>query len=535
MAERHDDVTVKGFYEEGFWTDDVLTSVLDGWCAVRPDAVYVSDGAGSLTYSELRGQAYRLAAGLRDLGVSRGDRVVVQLPNWSEIAVVYVALARIGAVLVPIMPIYRQDEVAYIAGFTEAVGIITTGTFRGFDHLGMVRELRPDCPTLRFVGTVRAEPGPGEFAVADLTRPGDGAAPPPEAELGPPPGPDDPHAFVFTSGTEARPKGCVHTFNTLGFSLRTLGRRLALTPEDVTFMPSPVTHATGLAMGLGAPLVAGGSVHLLDIWDPDVGLRRIAEHRCTNTLTATPFVQMALDAFDPTVHDVSSMRVWVCGGAPVPPAIVEGLEDAWPGCRLLSLYGRSETFLTSMCGFDDPPERSATSDGRPPPGVDVGLFDGEIAQRGAGVMLGYCGDRERTATTFRGGWCHSGDLGRMTDDGYLRVTGRLKDIIIRGGSNISAREVEEHLLAHPAVRDVAVVGMPDRVLGERACAFVVPAGAPPTLEALCEFLRAERRISVTKLPERLELIDALPTTATGKVQKFVLRDRIRTTIEEETT
>jgi cyclohexanecarboxylate-CoA ligase/acyl-CoA synthetase len=150
-------------------------------------------------------------------------------------------------------------------------------------------------------------------------------------------------------------------------------------------------------------------------------------------------------------------------------------------------------------------------------------------------MLGYCGDPERTATTFRDGWCHSGDLGRMTDDGYLRVSGRLKDIIIRGGSNISAREIEEHLLAHPAVKDVAVVAMPDRILGERTCAFVVPAGEPPTLYSLCRFLRDERRISVTKLPERLELIDALPTTATGKVQKFVLRDRIRTIIEEEAT
>jgi cyclohexanecarboxylate-CoA ligase/acyl-CoA synthetase len=548
VGDRHDDVAVKAFYEQGYWTDGTLTSVLDDWCASQPGAVYVSDGEGSLTYAELRGQAYRLAAGLRSLGVGTGDRVVVQLPNWREFAVVYVALARIGAVLVPVMPIYRHDEVAYIARFTGAAGIVTTGVFRGFDHLAMVRELRPRCPALRFVATVRAEPGPdGEVAVEELARPGAGPDVPPGAALGPPPGPDDPHAILFTSGTEARPKGCVHTFNTLGFTLRALGRVLHLTADDVTFMPSPVTHATGLAMGIGAPLVAGGSVHLLDVWDPDAGLRRIAEHRCTNTTTATPFVQMALDAYDPAVHDTSSLRVWLCGGAPVPPPIVQRVEQAWPDCRLLSLYGRSETFLTTVCGFDDPPEQVAASDGRPGPGVDLAVLDGagyplgageegEIVQRGPGVMLGYYGDPERTAATFDGGgWCHSGDLGRLTDDGYLRVTGRLKDIIIRGGTNISAREVEEHLLTHPQVRDVAVVAMPDPVLGERACAFVVPAaaGERPSLSEVTLFLRTERRISVTKLPERLEIVDALPTTATGKVQKFALRARVATMLEEE--
>jgi cyclohexanecarboxylate-CoA ligase/acyl-CoA synthetase len=540
VVDRHRPETVSGFYETGMWRDEVLTTILDHWCAQQPERTYVSDGYGELTYAQVRGQAYRLAARLRELGVGAGDRVVVQLPNWNEFVVIYLALARLGAILVPIMPVYRHDEVAYITEHTRASGLFTTGIFRGFDHLAMVRELRPRLPSLRVVGVVRAGAGPGEVSLTDLTEPQAGDRVPTDAELGPPPGPDDGHSIIFTSGTEARPKGCLHTFNTLGFTLRALGRTLRLGPDDVTFMPSPITHSTGLAMGLGAPLMAGGSVHLMDAWEPSAGLQRIREHRCTTTTTAAPFVQMAVDAYDPSRHDVSSLRVWLCGGAPVPETLVERVAGIWPDCRLLSLYGRSETFLTSVCELDDPVDRVARSDGRPGEGVEMALLDeegtplpaeaeGEIVQRGPGVMLGYWHDPERTAATFDAhGWCHSGDLGRLDAEGYLRVTGRLKDLIIRGGVNISAREVEEHLLAHPRVSGVALVAMPDPLLGERACACVVPAGDPPTLKELTDFLRHERRIAVTKLPERLEIIDVLPMTATGKVRKFELRERLRT-------
>jgi cyclohexanecarboxylate-CoA ligase/acyl-CoA synthetase len=546
VDDRHRPETVRGFYETGMWRDEVLTTILDKWCAQQPERVYVSDGYGELSYAQVRGQAYRLAARLRELGVGAGDRVVVQLPNWNEFVVIYLALARLGAVLVPIMPVYRHDEVAYITEHTAARGLFTTGVFRGFDHLAMVRELRPRWPWLRFVGAVRAEAAPGELALTDLTEPTAGERIPAEAELGAPPGPDDAHVIIFTSGTEARPKGCFHTFNTLGFTLRALGRTLRLGPDDVTFMPSPVTHSTGLAMGLGAPLVTGGSVHLMDVWEPAAGLRRIREHRCTTTTTAAPFAQMAVDAYDPARDDVTSLRVWLCGGAPVPRTLVERVAAAWPGSRLLSLYGRSETFLSTVCELDDSVDRVAQSDGRAGAGVEITVLDeegtplpahaeGEIAQRGPGVMLGYWRDRERTAAIFDGqGWCHSGDLGRFDDDGYLRVTGRLKDLIIRGGVNISAREVEEHLLAHPKVAGVALVAMPDPLLGERACACVVPAGDPPTLGELTDFLRHERRIAVTKLPERLEIVEALPMTATGKVRKFELRERIRSLVEHET-
>jgi cyclohexanecarboxylate-CoA ligase/acyl-CoA synthetase len=536
---------VRSFYESGVWRSEVHSDLLDHWCRRQPQRVLVSDGYAELTYAELRGQAYRMAAALRRMGVEAGDRVVVQLPNWNEFAVTYAALARIGAVMVPMMTVYRHDEVAYIAGLTAARGIVTSGSFRKFDHLAMVREIRPQCPSLEFVLAVRTDPGPGELAYTELTRPEAGTEVPAAVELGPPPSADDGHVCIFTSGTEARPKGCYHTFNTLRASLQHLVETLRVSERDVAFMPSPVAHATGLVFGLGVPLLAGASTHLLDVWDPEVGLRRIQEYGCTYTATATPFVQMALQAFDPARNDLSSLRVWTCGGAPIPPSMVERMARVWPQCRILCLYGRSEVFVSTISSLEDPVEWSSSSDGRPPPWVELAVLgldgrtvprgaEGEIVQRSPGAMLGYWHDRPRTAEAFDGeGWCHSGDLGRIDDRGCLRVTGRLKDIIIRGGTNISAREVEEHLLAHPAVREAAVVAMPDPVLGERACAFVAPDGPPPTLEDLTTFLRVERRISVTKLPERLEIIEALPLTASGKVQKFQLRERVRAMLEEE--
>jgi cyclohexanecarboxylate-CoA ligase/acyl-CoA synthetase len=544
VSDRYTDEEVKSFYSSGVWGHEVLTDIVDHWCERQPHRLFVSDGYGELTYGELRGQAYRLASRLREMGICPGDRLVVQIPNWSEFAVTYVACARLGAVMVPLMTVYRHDEIAYIAELTAAKGIVTTGRFRNFDHLAMVREICAQCPSLEFVCVVRADPGPGELAFAELARPEEGSTLPSPADPGPLVSPDDGHICIFTSGTESKPKGCYHTFNTLRASLQYLVGALGVTDQDVAFMPSPLPHAIGLVFGLGVPLLAGGSTHLLDVWEPETGLQRIGQNKCTNTATATPFVQMALDCYDPARHDLSSLRVWTCGGAPIPTTMVERMGQVWPKCRLVGLYGRSEVFVSTVGTIDDPVEWS-TSDGHPPPWVELAVLDsdgrdlacgaeGEIAQRSPGTMLGYWNDQHRTAQAFdEQGWCRSGDLGHIDEHGCLRVTGRLKDIIIRGGSNISAAEVEDHLLAHPKVKQVAVVAMPDRVLGERACAFVVPTGAVPTLEELTGFLRSERRISMTKLPERLEIVDALPVTASGKVQKYQLRERVKVLLEDE--
>jgi len=361
-----------------------------------------------------------------------------------------------------------------------------------------------------------------------------------EVEAGPDSSPDDGFLVVYTSGTTSRPKGCFHTFNTYRATANAIIKGLGYTERDVQFGPSPISHTTGLVTSVVVPLIAGAKSYLMEAWNPEEGLRRIGQYRCTAAVTATPFLQMLMAAYDPANHDASSLRVWVCAGSPIPSAVVERSSEIFPGCRTLSLYGRSENLVTTMCRVDDPPDRAVRSDGSAVEGAEVKIVgedgremtggeEGDIAYRGPSHMIEYFHDDEQTAALFTpDGFSRSGDLGRMDQDGYVRVTGRLKDIIIRGGMNISAREIEEHLVRHPAIADVAVVGMPDERLGEKACAYVVLAepSAPLTLDDVADYLRAQK-VATQKLPERLEIVPALPMTATGKVQKHILRADIQ--------
>jgi acyl-CoA synthetase (AMP-forming)/AMP-acid ligase II len=460
----------------------------------------------------------------------------MQLPNWAEFVVGDLAIARIGAVVVPIMTVYRRTEVGHVLRNSGAVAAITTGEFRGFDHAEMFRELRDECPALSTLVVARATAADGELAFDDAV-----ATVTDDAELGPPPDPDLPHMIVYTSGTESTAKGCVHTWNTVDFSGRGLARDVFQTrADDVMFMPSPVAHATGLVVGVLVPLTSGSETHLLDVWEPNEGLRRIEQYRCTASATATPFVRMALDAARTAGRDLSSMRFWLCAGAPIPAPLAQEFDEAFDGGVLMPLYGASEIMAGACCHPGDPLERRAGSDGTPaldgirialmgPDGEDVPTGrEGEICYWGPGGVLGYWREPERTAATIDArGWHHTGDLGRFDEHGYLRVSGRLKDIIIRGGTNISAAEIEGYVAAHPSVAQVAVVAYPDERLGEKACAVVVPGpGETPTLEDVTMFLRG-RDISTQKLPEKLLVVDELPMTATGKVQKFLLREKAR--------
>jgi cyclohexanecarboxylate-CoA ligase len=545
VRDRYSDDDVARFYDAGYWTTETLVDVLDARAGRRPDGLFASDATTSLTFAQLRDRAYRMAAGLARSGVGPGDRVVVQLPNWTDFIVVVAALARRGAIVVPIMPIYRHDEVRYVLEHSGARTAVTCAEFSGFSFSAMYADLRSGAPQLQNVYLARWDhPVDGALPLAPLVVDGDlGAI---EDELGPGPSADDGHLIVYTSGTTARPKGCFHTWNTLAFTVRTMAANLGWSEADVSFGPSPITHSTGYMTSVLIPLFAQGSTHLMEAWDPNAAFARIAEHGCTTAVTATVFLQMLVDAYRPAEHDVSTLRLWVAAGSPIPASVVEKARGILPGLEILSLYGRSENFVTTMCSTGDPPELSMTSDGRPPTGVEAIAVDdlgrevpvgqeGDLAYRGPGHMLGYFADSEHTAQLFTtDGFSRSGDLGFVNEAGFVRVTGRLKDIIIRGGMNISAREIEELLVGHPDVRDVAVVAAPDERLGETVCACIVPSeGAQPSLADVVAYLRDKHQLATQKLPERVELLDVLPMTATGKVQKHILRDQVANTIASE--
>ena len=539
VHDRYSDEEIARYYEQGLWQDHTLFAAVREQAEAQPDKVFGTDSTTSVTFAELRDQALELALGLVRRGIGEGDRVAVQIPSWTEFFVISAALARIGAVIVPIMPIYRRDEVGHIVDAAGVKAAITTDHYRGFDHAALFLELRQASPFLEAVYVVRGETVPdGAVAYAEVSVAIDGveALSAAEEEISPGVGPDEPFVVVFSSGTTSRPKGCLHTFNTMACGARLLGKGWGYTSEDVQFGPSPVTHTTGLVTSFVLPLIHGASSHLMEQWEPREGLERIAKFRCTGCVSATTFLQMVLNVYDPDVHDASSMRFWTSAGAPIPGSFVREARAAFPDMQVLSLYGRTENITTTMCTLEDDPERSITSDGMALPLQEVRIVDengeevargseGDIAYRGAMNCLEYIKQPEETAANYTAdGFHRSGDLGVMDADGYVRVTGRLKDIVIRGGLNISVRQVEDLLTAHPAVGDVAVVGMPDEKMGEKVCAYLVPAQGhePLTLDEIRDFLLGEG-LAIQKVPERVEVVDALPTTATEKIQKHLLR------------
>lgn len=549
VTDRYSADEIAQYRDAGLWGDDTYYDLMARQLARHPGKVFATDSTRSLTYRELHESALRLAMSLHHRGFRAGDTVAVQLPNWVEFLEVTLALSRLGAIIVPIMPIHRRDEVRYVFDDASIRAVVTPARFKGFDHLAMYQDMRTLHPHLQIL--VARPDAAAESAIAaddaitSLTSLRTGAMPT-DGQLPPQGSPDDPFVVVYTSGTTSRPKGCVHTFNTYCSGARGLSRAFGYTDADVQFGPSPVTHTTGFLTSVLLPLLNGAATHLMAEWEPHRALAEIAEFGCTQAVTAATFLQLLLAAYDPVRNNTTSLRVWVCAGAPIPTALVARASAALPGLKILSLYGRSENLCTTTCTVADPAVRALTSDGTALPGHRVAIVDeqgsevargveGDIAYRGPSHMIGYLANPGETAALFTpDGFSRSGDLGVMDVDGYVRVTGRIKDIIIRGGMNISAREVEDLLAAHPDLAGSAVVGIPDVRLGERIGCFVVPrpGTAGPTLAELRSFV-LQRGVAIQKAPERVIRVDSLPMTATGKVQKHVLRARAAQLVESD--
>ncbi len=542
---------IDDYYGAGLWSTDTFHDLLVRRVEKNPDKVFATDGTRSLTFRQLFDGAQRLAVGLHRQGWRAGDTAAVQLPSWVEFVQVLAALSRLGVVAVPIMPIYRREEVGYVASNAEIRGVFTPATFKNFNYLDMYLGLRQEHPDLTIIVTrpdsaaesiIDAYDGVFSLQGLEADTDDDGA----REELGDPPSPDEPFVIVYTSGTTSRSKGCVHTFNTYCAGARALIAPFGYTESDVQFGPSPVAHTTGLVTSVLVPMLTGASTHLMAEWEPARGIDEIQRFGCTAVVTAPTFLHGLLSEYDAERHDLSTLRVWVCAGAPIPAAVVERASATLPNIKVLSLYGRSENLVTTTCSVDDDASRALTSDGSAVPGAEVRIVDvegkevprgaeGDIAYRGPAHMIEYLANPEETAALFTpDGLSKSGDLGVMTDDGYVRVTGRTKDIVIRGGMNISVREIEDNLADHPDLQASSCVGMPDERLGERVCCYVVtaPGHSTPSVEDLRAFLLSHG-MPIQKTPERVVAIDALPMTATGKVLKHELRKDIEQRLEAE--
>ena len=516
------------------WSD--TTIALEAWKKARdcPDRVAIFlEHEPDATYGELAEQARRLITGLQGLGLQSGDVISFQLPNWREAVPIDIAAAALGLVVNPIVPIYRGAELAYILKDARTRAFIIPEKFRSIDYVDMVQGLRADLPELDHVITVRAErdhPGCTRFeALLD----NDAV----DIETLPAVDPNLPKCRLYTSGTTGFPKAVLHSHNTLNYIQKCSIRHAGTSSEDVMVMPSPVTHITGYSSGLNMTFMSPARSALMERWDANAAIDFIHRVGGTMTVGATPFLAELLAAAEARGDGLPSMRQFSCGGAGVPPELVRRAYEVLDNCVTVRVYGSTEVPMVSY-GWRDKPELAATTDGHLfafevkilddegrdlPPGED-----GEIAARGPGMMLGYADPEQNAAAHTPDGFFLTGDIGRITDEGAVLITDRKKDIIIRGGENLSAKEIEDVLHQHPDVREAAVVAMPHERLGEGVCALVIPASADaaPTLEALAEFTDRQG-LARQKIPERMILVDDLPRTPSGKVRKDILRKQLK--------
>jgi acyl-CoA synthetase (AMP-forming)/AMP-acid ligase II len=513
------DARRRAYVASGAWDGATLPAQVAAHATARPDAraVIVEDGA-HLTYAELWDRATRVAGFLAAEGIGAGDVVSVQLPNRFDTAVVALGVLTAGAVINPLLPNYRARELAHVFTTARPRAVFTPAVYRDFDHEELVAE------TARATGCtpvhVVCDPAPrGGVALADVLARDDRAAPAPARDAA------AVSELIFTSGTEATPKAIMHTEQTTTFSVRVAASDLGITDDDVVWMPSPLGHSTGFNYGLRFALHHGLPLVLQDRWDPTVAVEVVRRERCSYTLAATTFLRELVVASARRDVPVDSLRCFGCGGAPVPPALVE--EGEAHGVQVLRLYGSTEALVATWNRPGGPRDKRVDTDGRAMTGVEVALRDGEIVTRGPNTCVGFFDDPERTAATFDGdGWVRSGDLATLDDDGYLTVVGRKKELIIRGGMNITPRELEDLIGGFTEVRAVAVVGTPDERLGEVVCACVVlEPGTSLVLETVADRLR-DAGVATYKLPQRLELLTELPTTASGKIQKHEILRRL---------
>lgn len=527
------------FTRNGRWSD---TTLLDNaLVAVEQfgNETAVVDDAGARTFAEIFQEASRVSSRFREMDLAPGDVISFQLPNWSEALAINLAANMCGLVVNPIVPIYREAEVEYILKSSRTRILFIPDVFRSINYISMIDKLRSSLPDLRKVITVRGDVAKGGYEKYETWSCAESYT-----HTNPVPTtnrlkPNDIKLLLYTSGTTGRPKGVLHSDNTIQAEINAVVDFWSLTRDDIVLMASPITHITGYIYGMEMMPVVGCKTVYMEKWSADHAADLIAEHGVTFSIGATPFLSELVSALEVRQEVLTSLRLFACGGAPVAPEVIRRAKAVLPNCLVFRVYGSSEApTVTAGVARGHSAELGATTDGcilnydvkivHPVSGETVpDGAEGEIVVRGPELMLGYT-EWEDTLDAFdENGYFRTGDLGFLTNGNYLTISGRKKDLIIRGGENISAKEVEDVLHNHPAVAEAAVVAMPHERMGETPAAFIVlRKGMTMSFEEMANFLD-HSRLARQKIPERLFELEEMPKTASGKILKHVLRARCR--------
>jgi fatty-acyl-CoA synthase len=516
-----------------------LSQVLRDSAAKRPDHDAFLDGDTTTTYRALDRRVDELARGLIALGIEHGDKVGLWMPNIVEWVIAYFAIARIGAVVVPMNTRYKAHEVEYILNDSEATALFAVDSFVGIDYVRMIQGIRDRLPRLRQV-IIAGEPGSGMHRFDAIGGP-DGEDPLASREAAC--RPEDNVFILYTSGTTGNPKGAMLSHHNIARNAEQVTEVLHTSAEDVFLLAVPFFHCFGCVMGITGAITWGASMVPMQVFKPAEALDLVERHGVTVLYGVPTMFVLELEAYrtgreEGTGYDASTLRTGIMAGAPCPIEVMKGTMNEL-GCNVCIAYGLTEASpVITMTRFDDSVERRVETVGRALDGIEVRIVDdehrtvpagetGELACRGYNVMLGYYKLPEKTAEAVDEEGClYSGDLATIDDEGYVRIVGRKKDMLITGGFNVYPAEIEEYLFTHPAVQNVSVVGVDDKVMGEVAVAYIIPTpGKTIDPQEIVDYCVGE--IANFKVPRYVEIVNELPMTQSGKVQKFRLREMAR--------
>lgn len=513
----------------------------------HPDRMALIFQERRITWGELKALVDRMALALIDLEIRRGDMVIILFPNRPEFIITLLAVAKLGGIAIPISERLRRKEIGYILQQTGAKAAVSVSEFHGFSFSDLFQELREEIPTLKQVIVSGKKRHPGELVLEELVaKEWERVYPPdfyPEVYLKEfPVEADDLLEIIFTSGTTGTPKGVMHTHNTRCREALGMATSIGLKPEDIWLVMVPLSHTTALVNAFYSSVITGSGQVLLETWNVEEAMEKITRHRVTLPIgvPTMPITMLQSPNFDR--YDFSSVRAMWLAGAPLPIEVARQIIEKM-GCYVSSAYGMTETAASNITRPDDPVQVVCETVGRPLPGMEHKVVDekrrivplgvkGEACARGQNVCLGYFKDPERTAQTIDDrGWIYSGDLATMDGNGNLSIVGRIKDMIIRGGENISPTEVEDILYTHPKVAQVSVVAIPDKRLGEGTCACIIPKlGEHITQEEVKGFFKD--KVAHFKIPDRIESMMEFPLTPSGKIRKNVLREMMAEKVQK---